>query len=245
MDVDYEFTVADLSIKCKSKAELYNLLSREGNIFLPPSKDWTQQFMRDLMHWDKRHIKLNKVRVIQVPQYKGLYVNDILKFAKTKIRIEEYLPEFDYQREPNRQWLCNLVNSLIPEEFKLFIDEKVKLRRQALIKQQNLKMTIHPDFANIFKSSNAISSERGKSYFLTRLPKKSVYQQKYEEIRKEKKELEKQTKDQNYKIQFLNDKILDYEEIEKKHDEYSSKLHKLFELGLISEDGEPIKNEMD
>ena len=65
MDVDYEFTVADLSIKCKSKAELYNLLSREGNIFLPPSKDWTQQFMRDLMHWDKRHIKLNKVKLFK------------------------------------------------------------------------------------------------------------------------------------------------------------------------------------
>ena len=208
MDVDYEFTVADLSIKCKSKAELYNLLSREGNIFLPPSKDWTQQFMRDLMHWDKRHIKLNKVRVIQVPQYKGLYVNDILKFAKTKIRIEEYLPEFDYQREPNRQWLCNLVNSLIPEEFKLFIDEKVELRRQALIKQQNLKMTIHPDFANIFKSSNAISSERGKSYFLTRLPKKSVYQQKYEEIREEKKNSKNRQKTKTTQFSFWMIKYL-------------------------------------
>ena len=152
MDVDNEFTVADWIIKCKSKNELYNLLSREGKIFLPPAKDWTQKFMRELMHSEKRHIKLNKVRVIQVPQYEGLYVKDIIKFAKTKIRIEEYLPEFEYHKDPNRQWLCNLINSLIPEDFQDFIDNKVKLRRQSIIKQQNLKMIINPDFVNIFKS---------------------------------------------------------------------------------------------
>ena len=244
MDVDNEFTVADLSIKCKSKNELYNLLIREGKIFLPPAKDWTQKFMRELMHSEKRHIKLNKVRVIQVPQYEGLYVKDIIKFAKTKIRIKEYLPEFEYHKDPNRQWLCNLINFLIPEDFQDFIDNKVKLRRQSIIKQQNLKMTINPDFVNIFKSSNAISSEKGKSYFLTRLPKKSTYQKKYEEIYEEKKDLEKQTKDQNYTIGILNDKICEFEEIEKKYDNYSGKLHKLFELGIITEDGEPIKNDM-
>ena len=47
-------------------------------------------------------------------------------------------------------------------------------------------MTVNPDFVNIFKSSNAISSKKDKSYFLTRLPKKSTYQKKYEEIYEEK-----------------------------------------------------------
>ena len=76
------------------------------------------------------------------------------------------------------------------------------------------------------------------------MPKKSTYQKKYEEIYEEKKDLEKQTKDQNYTIGILNDKICEFEEIEKKYDYYSGKLHKLFELGIITEDGEPIKNDM-
>ena len=173
MDVDHEFTIADLSAKCKSKTELFNLLSREGKIFLPPAKDWTRQFMRELMHGTKQHIKLHKVKVIQVPQYEGLFVKDILKFAKTKVDIDEYLPEFEYNKEPNRQWLWNLVNSLVSDDFQNYIDEKVKLRRQNVIKQQNLRMTINPEFVNIFKSSNAISSEKGKSHYLARLPKKS------------------------------------------------------------------------
>ena len=72
------------------------------------------------------------------------------------------------------------------------------------------------------------------------MPKKSVYQQKYEKIYEEKKQLEEQVKNKNYKLQFLNDKICDFKEIEKKNDEYSGKLHKLFELGIINEDEEPI-----
>ena len=56
-------------------------------------------------------------------------------------------------------------------------------------------------------------------------------------------DLEKQTKDQNYTIGILNDKIFEFEEIEKKYDDYSGKFHKLFELGIITEDWEPIKND--
>ena len=83
------------------------------------------------MHGDKRYIKLNNVLVIQVPQYqyKGLYAKDIMKFARSKIKIDDYLPEFEYNKEPNRQWLCNVVNSLILEDFQSFIDEQVNLGR--------------------------------------------------------------------------------------------------------------------
>ena len=30
------FTVSELAVKCKSKTELYNLLAREGKMYLPP-----------------------------------------------------------------------------------------------------------------------------------------------------------------------------------------------------------------
>ena len=128
------------------------------------------------MHRSKQHIKLHKVKVIQVPQYEGLFVKDILKFAKTKVDIDEYLPEFGYNKEPNRQWVWNLVNSLVSDDFQNYIDKKVKLRKQNLIKQQNIKMTINYELINIFKSSNVISSEKEKSHFLARLPKKFSYE---------------------------------------------------------------------
>ena len=108
--------------------------------------------------------------------------------------IDEYLSEFEYNKEHNRQWLWNLVNSLVSDDFQNYIDEKVKLRRQKIIKQQNLRMIINPEFVSIFKSSNVISSEKGKGHYLTGLPKKSSYQQKYEDIFEENKELEVNTR---------------------------------------------------
>ena len=76
------------------------------------------------------------------------------------------------------------------------------------------------------------------------MPKKSSYQQKYENILEENKELETKTREKHDPIKFLNDKIWNFEEIEKKHDDYAEKLHKLFELGIIIEDGDPIRNGM-
>ena len=40
------FTVTDISIKAKSKIELYRILTTEGDVYLPPSKEWNYQFIR-------------------------------------------------------------------------------------------------------------------------------------------------------------------------------------------------------
>ena len=40
------FTVTDISIKAKSKIELYRILTIEGDVYLPPSKEWNYQFIR-------------------------------------------------------------------------------------------------------------------------------------------------------------------------------------------------------
>ena len=41
MEDNYTFTLKDISFKCKSKSELYNLLSREEDIYLLPKQDPT------------------------------------------------------------------------------------------------------------------------------------------------------------------------------------------------------------
>ena len=61
------------------------------------------------------------VRVLKVPQYKGLKEQDIIKFASTNIHIKLYLPGYDYIKEPNCEWILNAVNSLILKEFQKFI----------------------------------------------------------------------------------------------------------------------------
>ena len=76
-----------------------------------------------------------------MPQYKGLHVKGLLRFASSKVNIDRYLPDYEYSKEPNREWLCSIINSLIAEEFQEFIQIKINNRKHELIKSQNLRVS--------------------------------------------------------------------------------------------------------
>ena len=92
MDSSDLFTVNDLAVKWKSKIELFNVLTREGDIYLPPKQDATQKYLRDVLLGNKLYVKWSKVIVTKVPQYSGLRVKDIIKFAETEVDIHRFLP---------------------------------------------------------------------------------------------------------------------------------------------------------
>ena len=128
MEVDNSFTIKVLSSKCKSKTELYNMLVRDGQLYLPKARGQSK-ILRDVMMGKKSYIKCDDVKVTKVPQYKGLTVKNILKFARDQMNIDKYIPEFDYPKEPNREWLCNIINTLLHDEFQKFILKIVEERR--------------------------------------------------------------------------------------------------------------------
>ena len=83
-------------------------------------------------------------------------------------------------------WLCNLINTLIPEKFKEFINLKIKKRNQELIEYQNLGIRVKREFIDIFNKSQSISTMKGKSHFLARAPKKTKDQLKVEKVEERK-----------------------------------------------------------
>ena len=74
MEASLDLTVNDLTAKFKSKSKLYNVLVREGGIYLPPKQDSTQKFLRSILLGAKLYVKWEEVKIIKVPQYKGLQV---------------------------------------------------------------------------------------------------------------------------------------------------------------------------
>ena len=57
MKQDQEMTVADLNVKFKSKTELYNVLLREANVYLPLNKIQLRKKIREVMLGHKLHVK--------------------------------------------------------------------------------------------------------------------------------------------------------------------------------------------
>ena len=130
MERDTDFTIIDLAAKCRSKSEVYHILATEGGVYLPPMQDATQKYLRDILRGNKLYVKCKDVKIVHVPHYKGLRVKEILNYAKSKVHILKYMPDYEYNKDPNRTWLWNVVNSLIPDEFKSFIADNVKERKK-------------------------------------------------------------------------------------------------------------------
>ena len=244
MENNYIFTINELSAKWKSKTEVYNLLSREGDIYLPPKQDAISKYLRDLMMGKKLHLKCSEVNVIKVPQYKDFKVRDLIRFAESKLDIDKYLPEYSYHKEPNREWLCNIISTLVKDEFKEFIREKIDQRNKELINMQNLGICAKQEFIDIFKRSQAIPTIKGKSHFLTRVPKLTKDQQRLKKLEDEKNIAESKTKLLKRELDGLRDKITYIESIQGDADENIEKLGKLYKMGIIDENGEPINNNM-
>ena len=78
-------------------------------------------------------MKCKEVNVVRVPHLKNLKMKEIQAFARGQLDIAVYLPDFEYSKNPNREWHWNLskhavylinprsVYTLKPIEFEAFI----------------------------------------------------------------------------------------------------------------------------
>ena len=213
-------------------------------MYLPPIQDATQAYLRGIMMGKKEYVKSKNVMVIKVPHYKGLTVAKILRFARSKQNINNYIPDYKYCKEPNREWLWNVINTLIPEEFQSFISHNVMQRRAELIKSQNLSITAKPEFISIFRNSQLVSMHKGRSHFLTREPKLSKDKTTISNFEEEKQISRTKIESLENELHTLYEKIEELEERQANALENEIKLGKLFESGIINENGEPIINDM-
>ena len=73
----------------------------------------------------KLHLECSEVNVNKVSQYKGLKVRDLNRLAESKLDIVKYLPEYSYNKEPNREWLCNIISTLVKDELKNLLKRRL------------------------------------------------------------------------------------------------------------------------
>ena len=92
-----------------------------------------------------------------------------------------------YSKEPNRDFLCYIVNTNIPKLFKEFISERMREREKNFITKMNLIITCKPELAKMFMESKNVSVRKGRTHFLMRsVNRKRTRREMEEEYDKEK-----------------------------------------------------------
>ena len=231
--------VNEVALKFKSKKEIYDLLTTEWDIYLPPLGDIHYKFIAQIIWGEKLYLKCKEVKDCKVPHFKTLSVGWMLEFAKENTDIEQFLPDFNYQNFPNREWLWNLLNTVLEDRFKEFIRTKQLERTQYIMEKKEMKVRALREFIKIFKDSQSISTQNGRSHFLIKgLGNKKCGNH----IKNSKGQLidaHSEIETLNNNITNLEEKLSKLQDIENENKVHKDKLAKLYDLEMINSDGEP------
>uniref|UniRef100_A0A7S3NG86 Uncharacterized protein n=1 Tax=Euplotes harpa TaxID=151035 RepID=A0A7S3NG86_9SPIT len=209
--MDCEFiTTHECGLVARSKREMYRFLGSDGNVYLPPAREANFNYIRDVVEGSKSYVRCYEVKVIRIPQIKTLRVQDLLTFARKHIKIDAYLPSYKLGKQPQREWVANIIHTLIPDKLRTFIQDKLKERKKSIISAKNMSVKALPQFVEAFKESNHLSYEKGRAHMLLRKSKKRTAY----EVQLEYKDLvistlDGQTKALKTTIGSLNDEIED------------------------------------
>ena len=81
METNQTFAIRDLASKCRSKSELYNMLERGSDLSSAQTRGHPKS-LKGCNDGKYEVLKCSQIKVANVPQYKGLTVRNILKFAR-------------------------------------------------------------------------------------------------------------------------------------------------------------------
>ena len=92
--------------------------------------------MKDLISGEKKHIKADNIKHLAVPQYESLSVKQIKKFIAEHPEGLLYLPEEQEWEKLPKQWLCNVIHTVVDEQFAVWVKQRIKERNSGIVKQK-------------------------------------------------------------------------------------------------------------
>ena len=133
----------------------------------------------------------------------------------------------------------------MPHDFQTFVAEKEEIRKQDLIESQNLTIKVKNEFIDIFRKSQAVSVMKGRSYFLTRMPRVTKDKQMIKALEEQKEGCNSKIIGLIKEIDSLREKIQQLEDSQLDNEKNVERLSNLYELGIIDENGNPTNDKMD
>ena len=154
-----QISQAAFAAKFQSKREVYRFLSSEVRAYLPSYETVTIWHLRDLAMGSKTIIPCDDVKVIDVPQFEGLSIQDIFAFAQHDRDVERALPPGKEIQKLSRAYLANVIYTIMGQNFQNWVNAQVNLRNQRVAQEGNNMISMDPQIAQIFQQSTAISGK--------------------------------------------------------------------------------------
>ena len=161
MDAFSEIQISELILKSRSKKEVYDLLCNEGSIYLPPIEDAHHKFISQILVGNKRCLKCSQVKVCRIPHLKGLTIEDLLAFGQQRAALNDYLSDYEYHKLLNRQWLCNVFNTLLGNTFTKFVQERVQERVKHVVRKKDLSVMVLQNLLKYLKTRRMFRCRKG------------------------------------------------------------------------------------
>ena len=157
--------IYEVALKSKSNKEVYYLTTTEGNIYLLPLGDTLYNFISQIMWGDQLNLKCSEVRVRKVPHLKTLNVGALIEFSWENTSIDEFLLDYTYKKHPNREWLSNIINTIIGERFRAFIMQGQQEKTDYILDKKHMKIWAFPVFIYLSQDLNSIFTHIVRIHF--------------------------------------------------------------------------------
>ena len=125
-------------------------------MFLP-----IRSFLKDLIAGKKKYIKCSSVNHLNLPQYEGLALKDIMARVRNNEEFQKHMPiEKELLKIP-KQWVVNIAYSLFGDSFSDWVFAQIEARNAKLAKEKNLMINLDPEIAAAWHSSTAVAQDVG------------------------------------------------------------------------------------
>ena len=84
-----------------------------------------------------------------------------MKFLKDYPTTFKFLPDaVDLPKVP-KQWLVNIVYTIVQEDFSDWVREQIEARNEKLVTEKDMLLEMDPEIAEVFAKSTAVSQSKG------------------------------------------------------------------------------------
>ena len=110
-----------------------------------------------------------KVRHVSVPFYESLSLEKIKEFCRRQPNdIDRYFPDKQELHKISREWVCNVIATVLEEVFTDWVGERIKTRNEEVTDKKEMNIELDQDIADAFNMSTSVSREF-RFYFVSYL----------------------------------------------------------------------------